>query len=215
MKIICFLFFLMFLFSCNNPLSKTYSIKTYDEDMQVIRESKKISYEDEELLSKYIVVSQLAGNDLQGKSYEEILDKIKEIRKANSNDSDQKEMEQEAKRERMSGVLAVTLTDKKFFTKNNKDWITYTVTLHNISDQKINIVIGKLSINDLIDRQIKQIEVLLDEELNKNAVAKKIYTIPYNSGDENDKVIRLKEITDLRIKWNPEKIIFTNGQVMQ
>lgn len=215
MKVFYLLLFSAFLFSCNNPLSKTYSVKTYNEDMQVIRESKKISYEDEELLSKYIVVSQLAGNDLQGKSYNEILDKIKEIRKSNTAESDQQKMEQEQKRERMSSVMAVSLTDKKFTTNNNKELLTYTVSFHNITAQKINIVIGKLSINDLIDRPIKQIDIVLDEEITQGGTLKKIYTIPYNSTDENDKIIRIKDLTDLRVQWNPEKIVFSNGQVVQ
>ena len=215
MRIFCYLVFSMFLFSCNNPLSKTYSLKTYNEDMQAIRESKKISYEDEDLLNKYIVVSQLAGNDMEGKTYDEILDRIKNIRKANGNETEQQKMEQEQKRERMSNILAVNLVEKKFITEKNKDWLIYTVSFRNISDQNINIVVGKLSINDLLDRQIKQIEIVLDEEIPKNGIIKKVFTTPYNPINENDKVIRLKDITDLRMQWNPEKIIFSNGQVLQ
>ena len=207
--------FLVFLFSCNNPLSKTYSIKTYDADMQQIRESNKVSYDDIELLTKYIIVSQLAGNDMQGESYEDILDKIKAIRKSNTAQNDQLQMEKEMKRERMSSVATIGLLEKKISSVDNKDWITYTITFHNISPKNINIIVGSISINDLLERQIKKIDILLDEELIKNGKVQKKIRVAYNPADENDQRIRSKDLTDLRIEWNPERIIFTDGEVVQ
>ena len=65
-------------------MDKTYSTQSYINDIEAIRESNKVSYEDIELLTKYIALSKIAGNDLEGKTYEEILDKIKEIRKTNA-----------------------------------------------------------------------------------------------------------------------------------
>src|SRR6187551_2914840 len=87
--------------SCNDPMEKTYSAATYVDDISAIRESNKVSSEDIELLTKYIALSKIAGNDPEGKTYEEILEKIKEIRKANTDQSDQVKMEKEATRERM------------------------------------------------------------------------------------------------------------------
>ena len=212
------LFFLSLLFifiSCNNPLSRRYNTKTYQQDIGAIRESKKINYEDVELLSKYIVVSQLAGNDMQGKTYEEILDKIKDIRKANVDENDQLKLEQELKRERLGSFITVILSEKNFTTINNKDVMNYTVVFKNTSAKNINTIIGSISLNDLLDRQIKKIDIVVDEIVEKNSTLKKIYTIPYRGADESDKHIRVKSLSDLRVNWNPDKIIFTDGQILQ
>lgn len=213
---ILFAFFLpAILSSCNDPLDKTYTPGTYLQDISEIRESNKVSYEDIELLTKFIALSKLAGNQLEGKTYEEILDKIKNIRNANTQQNDQVEMEKAAARERMSSYLKVTLS-KKLFTKiNNKDCFTYTVNFQNTSSTNITMVVGSISLNDLIDREIKNIQIVLDEELKQGSIVNKTYTVEYNHGDENDKHIRSKELVDLRVLWNPVKIVFEDGTMAE
>ena len=50
------------------------------------------------------------------------------------------------------------------------------------------------------------------KSLNYTSV-KKVYTFPYNHNNENDRRIRTKNILDMRIEWNPEKIIFNDGSL--
>ena len=90
-------------------MDKTYSAASYLHDIEAIRESNKVSYDDIELLTKYIALSKIAGNDLQGKTYDEILEKIKEIRKANTDQTDQLNMEKDVLRERMSAYQLIYL----------------------------------------------------------------------------------------------------------
>ena len=201
--------------SCNDPMDKTYSPATYVNDISAIRESNKVSSEDIELLTKYIALSKIAGNDPEGKTYEEILEKIKEIRKANTDQSDQVKMEKEATRERMSSYLAVSLSGKDFARINNKDQFTYTVTFQNLSSKNIKLVVGSISINDLLDREIKNVQIVLDEQLRANQILKKTYSVAYDDSNENDKRIRSKELVDLRTLWDPEKIIFEDGTIAE
>lgn len=196
-------------------MDKTYNTATYVQDIAAIRESNKVSYEDIELLTKYIALSKIAGNDLQGKTYDEILEKIKEIRKTNTDQTDRINMEKDAMRERMRPYLKVNLTDKIFAKVNNKDCFTYTVTFQNASFKNIKMVVGNISLNDLLDREIKNIQIVLDEELFPNSIVKKTYTVAYDAGNENDIRIRSKELVDLRILWNPQKIIFKDGTVAE
>ena len=196
-------------------MDKTYNTATYVQDIAAIRESNKVSYEDIELLTKYIALSKIAGKDLQGKTYDEILEKIKEIRKTNTDQTDRINMEKDAMRERMRPYLKVNLTDKIFAKVNNKDCFTYTVTFQNASFKNIKMVVGNISLNDLLDREIKNIQIVLDEELFPNSIVKKTYTVAYDAGNENDIRIRSKELVDLRILWNPQKIIFKDGTVAE
>jgi hypothetical protein len=196
-------------------MDKTYSPATYVNDISAIRESNKVSYEDIELLTKYIALSKLAGNNLEGKTYEEILDKIKDIRKANADQSDQIKLQKEAARERMGSYLVVTLSGKSISKINNKDQFSYSVIFKNTSSKNIKMIVGSISINDLLDREIKNIQIVLDEQLSTNATLQKIYPVVYDDNNESDKSIRAKELVDLRILWNPEKIIFEDGTIAE
>ncbi|MEO5782175.1 MAG: hypothetical protein ABIQ07_02830 [Ginsengibacter sp.] len=196
-------------------MDKTYSTSTYVQDIAAIRESNKVSFDDIELLTKCITISKIAGNDLQGKTYSEILEKIKEIRKANTDQSDQLKMEKDVMRERMSFYLAVNLSGKIFSKVNNKDCFTYTVTFRNTASKNIKMVVGSISLNDLLDREIKNIQIVLDEELPSNSMLEKKYIVAYDPANENDKRIRSKELVDLRVLWNPEKVIFKDGTLAE
>ncbi len=210
------LFFVLGLFvSCNSPMDKTYNAATYQPDIDAIRQSNKVSEEDIELLTKYMVVSKLAGNDLQGKTYAEILTKIKEIRKANGDESSQAQMEKESKRERFSALLSVKLLEKNFVKIDNKDCLSYTVVFNNTSSKNIKMIVGSISMNDLLDREIKKIDILLDENLKANSSLQKNFTFEYNHANENDKRIRTKEPVDMRVLWNPEKIVFQDGHIAE
>ena len=209
---ILFASFLLIVFSsCSDAMNKTYSSQSYVNDIEAIKQSNKTSFEDIEILTKYIALSKIAGNDLQGKTYEEILNKIKTIRKNNSDQSTQLEMEKEAARQRMSSYLTVSISDKIFSNINNKDCFTYNVIFRNTSSKNIKMVVGSISLNDLLDREIKNIPIVLDEPLRGNLILNKKYIESYDQNNENDKRIRSKNLVDLRVIWNPVKIIFTDG----
>ena len=215
-SLILFVFFLSIAFSsCNGPLDKTYHSSTYVEDIAEIRESNKVSYEDIELLTKYITLAKLAGNDPEGKTYEEILNNIKDVRQANSDQDNQDQMQKDAMRERLSSFLTVTLTEKVFSKVNSKDGFIYNVTFQNLSGKNIQMVVGSISLNDLLDREVKNIQIVLDEKIRPHSVLKKTYTAPYDHNNENDQRVRSKELVDLRIVWNPVKIIFEDGTVAE
>ena len=205
----------VFFASCNDPLEKTYSPATYLQDISEMRESDKVNYEDIELLTKFIALSKFAGNELEGKTYEEILEKIKEVRNANDQQNNQAEMEREAARDRMGAYLKIHLSGKDFKKINNKDCFIYTVNFQNTSTKNISMVIGSISLNDLIDREIKNIQIVLDEQLKPGSTLNKSYTVVYTHGDENDQHIRSKELVDLRVLWNPVKIVFEDGTMAE
>ena len=56
-----FLFIVIIISSCNNPLHRTYNPATYEEDIQAIRKSNKVSDEDLQTLAKYIMLAKLSG----------------------------------------------------------------------------------------------------------------------------------------------------------
>lgn len=194
-------------------MDKTYSSASYVEDMQAIRESEKVSYEDIELLTQYIALSEVAGNRLQGRTYEDILASIKKIRDTHLTEANAADMKMESARVRMHPYLIVSIKEKNFSKINNRDCMNYTVIFKNTSSKIIKMVVGSVSINDLLDREIKNIQVILDEQLPPNAIVQKVYNIEYDHGNEHDQQVRTKDLTDLRLLWNPVKIIFEDGTI--
>lgn len=205
----------MLVFSgCQGPLNRTYNPRTFEEDMQLMRESK-INEEDIQLLAKFILISKLAGNDLNGESYKNILEKVKSIQKAGNDVTERERNLVEARSQRLKPLLEVNLVSKNFVRIKDRDYLAYKIVFHNTSHTDIKTVIGNMGINDLMDKQIKKVNILLDEQLKANSTFEKTYTFEYNHSDEQDKRIRSKDLIDMRVAWNPEKIIFENGRLAE
>ena len=216
LSILFILLVAVFAFSgCSNPLNRPFNTVTFEQDLQDIRQSNKASDDDIILLAKCMAAMQLSGNNFEGKTYEEMLDNIKKLTNNNKEEAEQTRNDEELKRRRMEPLLNVALLEKKFTKINNKDCLAYTVSFQNTSLQNIKTIIGDIRLNDLLEKQIKKINILLDEEVRPNSTLKKTYTFEYNHGDDNDQRIRSKDLVDLRVEWNPEKIIFGNGKLAE
>ncbi len=197
--------------SCKSPINRTYRPQTYEEDMLEIQKSNKISNEDLQLIAKYILLAKLSGNDITGKSYDDILDRIKSFQLKNNEVSNRKDLENDARRKRLSPFLEVNLESKVFEKVKYKDVMVYTVKLRNISSKKIKTITGNLTINDLLEKPMKKLDIFVDEDILSGQTLTKKYTPVYNNADENDLRMRSKSLLEMHIVWNPEKIIFENG----
>ena len=201
--------------SCNNPMHRTYNSQTYEEDMQEIQKSKKVSQTDLQLMAKYILLVKISGNDISGKTYDDILSKIKSFQQQNDNASNMQEMEENGRRKRLSSLLEVNLQHKVFTKVQNKDAIIYTVKLKNISSQKIKTITGNIVINDLLEQPVKNLNIFVDEDILPGRTLTKTYTPAFNNADENDLRMRSKDLLEMRVVWNPQKIIFENGSLAE
>jgi hypothetical protein len=160
-------------------------------------------------------LQKLPGNDITGKSYDDIIDKIKDVRQNKDESNNRNAMEKEARRKRLSPFLEVNLHNKTFVKKNNKDVLVFTVLFKNTGNQKIKTVTGNLTVNDLMEKPIKDLGVFLDEDILPGQTLTKTLTGDYNNANENDRRMRSKDFFDIRAVWNPEKIIFENGKLAE
>ncbi|HJY21956.1 MAG TPA: hypothetical protein VJ279_03670, partial [Hanamia sp.] len=184
-------------------MQKIYRPSTYEKDVQEIRRSNKIDDEDLKILVKYIVVARISKNDLSGQTYEDILNRIKTFRQENEKMDVREDMEKEARRNKLSSQLEASLLKKEYSNKEGKEIMIYTVTLKNISSQKIKTVTGNFLLNDLLEKPVKQLNIFVDEEINPGQTFTKIITIPYHNADGTDQRVRGKDLIDMRVVWNP------------
>ena len=208
-------FFLIFSASCNNPLQKTYSPSSYEKDIQEIRGSGKINDDEVAVLVKYIFLARVAGNDLTGQTYKDILNKVKTFQQKNDELESTKEMERDARRNRLLPHLEAGLLKKEYSNNEGKEVMIYTVTLKNISSQKIKTIAGNFLLNDLLGKPVTQLNIFVDEEIKPGLTLTKTIKIPYHNADFADQRIRGKDLVDMRVIWNPEKIILENGSLLQ
>ncbi len=201
--------------SCNNPLHRHYSPATYEEDMQAIRNSDKLTDDELQAIAGYVLLARLSRKDITGERYDDIIEKIRSLRKNNEELSSRDVATKEARRKRLAPFLEVDLQDKTFSKKDNKDVLVFTISLKNTSSKKIKTVTGNLSITDLLEKPIHSLNVLLDEDISPGQTIIQTYNIDYNDADENDRRIRSKDIFDIKPIWNPEKIIFANGTLAE
>jgi hypothetical protein len=198
--------------SCNSPLGRKYNPRTFENDISEIRQSNKVSNENMELLIKYVVISKLSGNDLQGQTYNDILDKVKGLESVSRSANSQQENVKLEKRQRLNKFLKVNLERKDFIKVKNKDVLSFSISFKNLGKKHIATIIGSITLNDLLEKEIKKINILLDDEIETGATFTKTYTFNYDDTNEGDRRIRSKALIDMRIEWNPEKIIFKDGK---
>ena len=192
-------------------MSREYSSRSFEDDMVAIRESGKIEEEDITLLVKYALVQNMSGKVPNGETYEDILDRIKSLIRSEKDFVETEQNNEDIKRTRLDPFLDVKVLEKSYSRIDQTDYMIYTIAFRNLSDQRIQTVIGNIRMSDKLEKEIKKIDIVLDSSIEPNTVIKKTFAISYDQYDENDKRVRSKNLLDMRIEWNPDKIIFQTG----
>lgn len=205
----------LILSSCNSALKRNYSALTVDADMREIRKEDKVSEEDISLLTRYLLLAHIQGQNIDGITYEDLLKRIKDLEERSKSVSDQINSQAVSRRERMSAFLAVSLLGKEFIKVKDTGYIIYKVEIKNKTNKGIRTIIGSVAINDLFDREIKNISFLSNESLGPYQSRTKTIRINYDYGNEGDQRVRSKKMTEVHVQWNPGKIIFDNGQLIE
>ena len=64
--------------SCSKTINKQYSEQNIKEDLKEIVENKDADTTDAVIIAMYVVQAEMSGEKLEGKTYQQILDKAKE-----------------------------------------------------------------------------------------------------------------------------------------
>lgn len=213
---------LILLASCSNPLDRKYSKKTVKEDMEELLESGKVDSTDMKYVATYMVRSAMLGEELEGKTYGEMIENAKNLReKQEAQEAEEKALaekiirEEQEKREQFSKVVTVALYDKGYTEYDYQDYLTYGIAFENKSDKDIRAIKGSIQINDLFDDEIKAITVTEDEGIIAGETLRKTYTTDYNQFMDEDTRLRSKDLKDLKVVWTPIKIIFADGTTLE
>jgi hypothetical protein len=213
---------LFLLTSCSNPLDRKYSEETVKEDMKELVESGKVDSTDIKFIGTYMVRSVMLGEELEGKTYGEMLENAQNLRKKQeAQEAEEKALaekiirEELEKREQFSKVVIVALYDKGYTEYDYQDYLTYGIAYENKSDKDIRAIKGSIQINDLFDDKIKAINITEDEGIPSGETLRMTYTTDYNQFRDEDTRLRSKDLKDLKVVWTPIKIIFADGTTLE
>lgn len=210
----------IFIVACSTPLDKPYKEATLEED--IIELKKTLSEEELEILAGYVALKSLGDDKMLGKTYGDLLTEAKELRaELKKQEEEQERLAEQAKIEeaerikRLGEALTVGLFAKDFMKYNYQEYITYKFAFQNKTDKDIRAFTGTIYINDLFDKEITNFSLTYDDGVPANSTKNWNAQTDYNQFIDKDVTLKGKDIDDLKIKWVPEKIIFSDNSTLE
>lgn len=123
---------------------------------------------------------------------------------------------QEERRQSLLKPLSVSFTKRRFIQVNDfEKGMGLTFQIKNNSDKSISGAKGQLLIKDQFgDTIISGMELKIDETLPKGFSGSREFSWDYNQFiDEHNRLMNA-DINKMRIEWNPETIIFSDGSTL-
>ena len=206
---------ILLLSSCNNPLNKTYSEKSYEKDKQMLKESKKLKKEELETLDYYISEAKDYTDTLiEGMTYSELLIKAKDAEAKQNAINASIKKESEERMQKMDSTLNVTLTSTGFVEQDYEDFLFYVLSFENKSNKDIKAIKGILVINDLFGKEIKDMNIVFDKGVKSRESKKMTYNYRYNPYNDSDNLMKGKTINEVKFIWVTQHIIFSDGTTL-
>ncbi|MDM1042148.1 MULTISPECIES: hypothetical protein [Empedobacter] len=216
-KKITFFLFVALLVSCSNPLDKKYSETTLEQDAKAIKESKKLSDEDLQLLAGWIVKAKLTGESLESKTYDDILNEAKNYKLEQEKLKIEAEKAEAEKAKKMTDAITVSITGKGFIEADFQSYNTYKYAIKNKSSKTIDAVKFNFTIlNKLGDEIGDGYELsLTDDKIAPNQVYINEAFFDYNQFMDQDIKIKNSKFEDLKFVIKVVKIVYTDGTTLE
>ena len=222
MKKLYYLFAVIILASFSSPMNNKYSDATLENDLKAIRGANAIDSTEMNLLAMYFVRAKLLNENIEGKSYNEILKEAKIAKqKQEEEERIQRELAEKAKKEeeariaRLKNALTVTIFDKGYAEYDYQEYITYKFAFENKTDKEITAFTGQLIFTDLFDKEIKSLNLTYDDGVAANSIKNYSATTDYNQFMDEDQLLKSKNLKQIKLVWKPEKILFADGTTLE
>ncbi len=219
-KILLYAFVLGILWSCSSPLDRPYNLETVQEDMKAV--SSKLDTNEIFVLGATIIRMQFSGDKIDNMTYRDILEKGKKWKA----EQDKIEAEQKAAREkaiweeaerikRLSESVMVTCVSKSYTEYDYQEYITYKFVIENKTDRAIRAVKGSISFTNLFDDEINSLNFVYDELIEAKGKVTWNAQTEYNQFMDKDVTLKNKDLDDLKVIWEPLKVIFADGSTLE
>jgi len=222
MKKLIYLLAIAILASCSSPMNNKYSDATLESDLKAIRDANSLDSTEINLLAMYFVRAKLLNENIDGKTYNEILAEAKIAKqKQEEEERIQKELAEKARKEeeariaRLKNALTVTIYDKGYDEYNYQEYITYKFAFENKTEKDITAFTGQIMFTDLFDKEIKSLNLTYDDGVKAKSTKNYSATTDYNQFMNDDQLLKSKNLKQIKLVWKPEKILFTDGSTLE
>lgn len=158
-----------------------------------------------------MIKAKFKGEKIEGKTYAEML----ELGKKWKAEADKEKADKEKKLAVLRNAIAIEHFEKGFRESDYQQYITFKLVVKNKSGKKVRAVKGELIYNDLFDEKITVSKFVYDQAMEPGKEDSLMSSISYNKFKEKDKLLKSKALKDLKIVWEPQKIIFADGSTME
>lgn len=194
--------FLLLLASCTNILDKPVNPQTFSRDSSLLTQNKKYEAADFVLLKHY--VKHLPADSLsKPKTYREVLDSVYNRR---------------ALRAKMKQALSVkvlyTSLERKRRTKGLVIQFWQTIQIINHEEYPTTDIEGYLYITNLANDTLNIIGLFNSNKVYPNLPDTSNYLSAIFYNHDKSKAFDTISADDLNFLWSPQKIVFTNGEML-
>lgn len=160
--------------------------------------------------------SKLSGKSLEGKTYKEILNEAKHYKKQQEALAKKLKKEKQERINLYNKAITFTVLDKGFQEKDimndeYEDKIYFDIAIHNKTNKEIKAIKGPLTFYDLFGEVLHSGIYTLDDNIKPKETYKTQITLDYNELENNQEILKNKELKDLKFEYIPEKVIFEDG----
>ena len=219
----------IFLNSCSeNVKKKKLTDANMEKELQTIKDSKQLTDDEMRMLATYYMRSKLASafgrvDSSKDKSVGEMIEEERKFEdEQKAKEAEQKHLAEEAAREeaQLADELRKTIivsVYKKSFSPSNwqsgtfEDYILLGFVFKNESGKNIRGFTGTVLFNDIFDNEIARTTISYDQIIPAGKTVKWNGQRQYNQYIDADKKLATTELSNIKIVWFPEKVLFTDG----
>lgn len=218
MKRICLLVATAFIMvSCGNPMNKKFSEKNFESDLKEIKAADKLSDEEVELFAGWLIKSKLSNENLEGKTYADILNEAKQFQENQKALLKIEEEKEKAFAEKMAQAVEIKIVDKTFEKYSGIEYNNFEYLIKNKSNKTIDAIRFQFEVyNKLGDRIGDLYEVnLTDDTIAPQATYDNGVMDRFNAYSKLSNDVKDADFKGLKIVQRTIKIVYTDGSVLE
>ncbi|WP_299444101.1 hypothetical protein [uncultured Aquimarina sp.] len=112
-------------------------------------------------------------------------------------------------------VVKVQCVQKGYQEYDYEEFITYKFLIENKSNKDIRAIKGNIVFTNLFGDKINTLSFVYDDPIKSGRKNNYNATTDYNQFIEEDRALKNKDLKDLKIIWEPLKVIFSDGTTLE
>jgi len=208
--------------SCSNPMNREYNKETVKEDFKAITQEDAATEEEMQVITGWLMRSELSNESVEGKTYAEILDKANDFKREQEELAEKARKEEEAKIERLNKAVTVSLYEKVFVASDYnvgryEDYLCFKYVIENKENKKIKALKFDFDIyNSLGEKLMEDYSISVTEKpVNPSSSVKGDACFNYNNYKSGMAAVKTATFDNLMFKIKVEKIVYEDGTVLE